>query len=225
MSYSQYLQAFRKGCVISLGRLCPEMPHDEIERIVRSVKGCEDCVLYWPLIATARSTDYHRGWCNAAFQDKATARRARDRLDGIPIGRKLIKASRANDPISVLDIPPTAPSEEPRHRKRPAVEDDKGDARKRVRLSLSAEMHGAEGVTHVGLPTAPVRSLEHDLGASDSVLLRRSTDPTKGWTEYYVCNPVSESNYLLVSKDDMMDTIQIKIMLNDTGNSTSPTST
>lgn len=95
----EYLKAFRENRVISLGKLWRSTPRDEIERLIKDVEGCQDCVLYWPLITGLKPGEYHIGWCNAAFPDQATAQRSQGRLDGFLIVARTIRASKAFSPI------------------------------------------------------------------------------------------------------------------------------
>ncbi|KAI1147781.1 hypothetical protein F4825DRAFT_471045 [Nemania diffusa] len=214
----EYLKAFRENRVISLGKLWRSTPRDEIERLIKDVEGCQDCVLYWPLITGLKPGEYHIGWCNAAFPDQATAQRSQGRLDGFLIVARTIRASKAFSPIPHLDSDSTiTPSNENRDLKRSAtIEDSEDEGRKRARLSQRdeprrEETNREEDIAPAGIPKTSAQSFFQGLTNTNSVLVRKSSDQAKEWTEYYLCDPQPGTNYLLlVAKDDILDTIQIK---------------
>ncbi|KAI0869015.1 hypothetical protein GGS24DRAFT_506197 [Hypoxylon argillaceum] len=202
----EYLKAFRENRVISLGKLWRSTPRDEIERLIKDVEGCQDCVLYWPLITGLKPGEYHIGWCNAAFPDQATAQRSQGRLDGFLIVARTIRASKAFSPITATALL-RAP---PRLRTARTKEENGLDYRKET--SLEERRPTEKRISHQqGFLKPQLNLFFQGLTNTNSVLVRKSSDQAKEWTEYYLCDPQPGTNYLLlVAKDDILDTIQIK---------------
>ncbi|KAI0101383.1 hypothetical protein GGR51DRAFT_563561 [Nemania sp. FL0031] len=203
MSYADYIQAYKEDRVVHLKDICRDASQVTVTIIVNSVEYCKECVLYWPFV---NPTSTHSGWCQAIFPDKPTAQRARQRLDHFRVNWKQIRAlspygSPSKDMTSITYY---------QNRKRPAVDDGR-ETTKRASLLPSIETEGEADITPAAVAIPPSQSLVLRLKTRSSVLLRKSTDPAKEWKQYYVCNPTPESNYLLVSEDDMMDTVQVKI--------------
>jgi hypothetical protein len=98
------------------------------------------------------------------------------------------------------------------------MNNNKDKARKRACASTSVETQRVEDATPAQLSRTSARSLLQSMAANNTVLIRKSTDQTNEWTEYYLCDSEPGMNHvLLVAKDDILDTIQIKIVPGNNG--------